>query len=424
MQLITQETEDQREDALAPEAPFDALVKTETPKPVRVGEIVEGPIVARRTAAVFVDLGPRGIGIIYGREFFLAHDALKRHGIGEAVRAKVVDPENDDGYVELSMSEAGRELAWEELRRTHETKTTIPATIEAANRGGLVATVEGVKAFLPVSQLSPEHYPHVEGGDKEKILAALRAFIGQALQVKILNIDPSADKLILSERAVAEEALREELKHFHVGDAIEGTVSGIVDFGLFIRFGPDEKLEGLIHLSELSWGAVDDIRKRYELRQRVKAKIIDIQGDRVSLSLKALLPNPWISASERFPAETEVAGTVVQHAASGAIVELAPDIRGIARADATELQSLPVGTTRRFRILSCNPDARHIELTAIESAASTQKEKEPTRNAIAPPEEGEEKPKEPTEDATPQEATPQNTEPSPSEPQESETANA
>lgn len=277
--------------------PLDAILKADSPQLPREGDIVEGPVVSRGTAAVFVDLGAQGTGIVYGREFFLARDILREKRVGDPLSAKVIDPENAEGYVELSAVAAGRELAWGRLQQFSDGKETIEATVESANRGGLVVNVEGIKAFLPVSQLAPEHYPHVEGGDKERILEALRTFVGQTLSAKILNLDPQHDKLILSERAVFEEELREELKSFRVGDIVDGRISGIVDFGLFVRFGPDERLEGLMHISEASHEPIKNIRERFAIGDRFKAKIVDIQGDRVSLSLKALqAPEPETAA--------------------------------------------------------------------------------------------------------------------------------
>jgi small subunit ribosomal protein S1 len=286
------EIDERRKDEEPAHRSLEEILKSAAQYPPRIGEIVEGPLIARGSAAAFVDLGVRGTGIIYGREFFLARDALREKSIGDIISAKVIDPENDEGYVELSMNAAGKELAWKHLKQLADAKETIEVVIEAANRGGLIATVESIKAFLPVSHLAPEHYPHVEGGDREKILEALRKFVGTTMRVKIINLDPASEKLIISERAVIDEELREELKNFHVGDTIDGTIAGIVDFGLFIRFGPDERLEGLAHISELSWENIDNIRSRYRIGEHVKAKIIDIEGDRVSLSLKALLPHP------------------------------------------------------------------------------------------------------------------------------------
>src|SRR3989344_3214658 len=226
------------------------------PTPLRAGDIVEGNIVARGIASVFVDLGSLGTGIIFGREFYNAQDVLKTLNIGEKLAAKVVDPENEDGYVELSARDAGRDIAWSRLKELHHNQTTLQVVIKSANRGGLVATVENVPAFLPASQLASEHYPRVEGGDKDKILEELKQLAGQTLDVKILDVHPGEEKLILSERAAELDTLKEELAQFKPGDTIEGVISRIADFGIFMRFGPDEKLEGMVHISEVSWDPV------------------------------------------------------------------------------------------------------------------------------------------------------------------------
>ena len=148
-------------------------------------------------ASVFVDLGPQGTGIIYGREFFLAQELLKQCNTGDTISAKVIEPENEDGYIELSVSAAYREIAWEKLNRAFHEKTSLTVEVEGANRGGLMATVEGVKAFLPVSQLSQENYPRVEGGDKEKILEALKDFIGETEEIiGELNLDLVACRIL------------------------------------------------------------------------------------------------------------------------------------------------------------------------------------------------------------------------------------
>lgn len=288
--------------------PLDAILEEREVKPLKEGEIIEGTLAARSTAAVFIDLGARGTGIIFGREFFLARDTLKQREMGDPVQATVVEPENEDGYVELSLAAAQNALAWDEIRSIFEEKKTITVTIDGANRGGLLANVHGIKSFLPASQLSPDNYPRVQGGNKDKILEELRKLVGETLEVKIISTDEDDDKVIISELAVFEEEIREELENYQIGDVIEGTISGIVDYGLFVRFGPDEKIEGLVHISEIANEHIDDIHGRFDEGEKVRAKIIDIQGPRVSLSIKALL-------------ETEPAGSTPESAPAAADTE-------------------------------------------------------------------------------------------------------
>lgn len=352
---------------------LDDLLKHESTATLKPGDIIEGKIVARKTAAVFVDLGASGTGIIFGREFFLTQNILKQHNIGDTIQAKIVDPENTDGYVELSVSEAGKEIAGEELRQALEEKSTVEVVVEGANRGGLMATLKGTKAFLPVSQLTPEHYPHVEGGDKEQILTALRSFVGKTLRVKVITFEPRAEKLILSERAVLEEELREEMKNFHIGDSVECTVSGVVDFGIFVRFGPDNKFEGLIHSSEISWVPVLNIQTAFKTGQQLKAKILDIQSDRVSLSLKALEPNPWTEAQDRFAVKQMVQGTFVRSLSSGSvIVQIAPGIQGVVRVPPKELRE---GQEAKLTITLFEPKEQRLELEAADTPIQQEIEK-------------------------------------------------
>ena len=170
-------------------------------RPPRVGEIMAGKIIGRGRSSIFVDLGIFGTGIIYGKEFYDSKDALKNLKIGDQIVAKIIDLENEDGYIELSLSGASKELSWEILKQKKENGEIITVKILAANKGGLLTEVSGIQAFLPVSQLSPEHYPRIEGADATKILKELQKFINKEMEVKIFDLDPKENKLILSENA-------------------------------------------------------------------------------------------------------------------------------------------------------------------------------------------------------------------------------
>jgi len=262
----------------------EILKKNELLKPLKGGEIIEGKIIARAKSSVFLDLGNKGTGIIYGKEFFEAKNILKDLKIGEKVFAKVLDPDNEEGFAELSVSRASRELTFETLREKEE--KIIKVKITGANKGGLLTEISRIPAFLPVSQLSSKHYPKVKGGDIEKILKKLQKFIGKEFEVKILNLNQKEGQVILSERLAEIEKAKESLREYKIGNVVEGEITGLTDFGAFIRFG--ENLEGLIHISELDEKRVKDPSKIVQLGEKVKAKIIDISQGRVSLSLKAL----------------------------------------------------------------------------------------------------------------------------------------
>lgn len=252
----------------------ELLKNNEFLKPLKEGQIVEGKIIARAKSSVFLDLGNKGTGIVYGREFFEAKDVLKDLKEGDKVFAKVLDPDNEEGFVELSVTKASKELAFEALKEKE--GKIIKVKITGANKGGLLTKISGIPAFLPVSQLSSKNYPKVRG-NQEKILEKLRRFIGKEFEVKILNLNQKEGQIILSERLAEIEKAKALLKNYKAGDFVECKVTGLTDFGIFVEFG--EGLEGLIHISELG-------EKIPKMGEKIKAKIKEISRGKVFLSLK------------------------------------------------------------------------------------------------------------------------------------------
>ncbi|RLC35083.1 MAG: 30S ribosomal protein S1 [Candidatus Nealsonbacteria bacterium] len=347
------------------------IKNNDLPKPPKVGEIVEGKIIGTGKSTIYVDLGNKGTGIIYGREFYTAKNELKNLKVGDKVFAKIVDLETDDGYIELSLTEAGKELSWEKLNEKKEKDAIINVKILGANKGGLITEVEGLQGFLPVSQLAPEHYPRVEGADKTKILNRLQKLVGKELEVKILDLNPKKEILIFSERATEIKKIKEILKKYKVGDIVEGEITGIVDFGAFVKFGKEE-LEGLIHISELDWQLIEDPADIVQVGDKIKAKIIEITEDgRVSLSLKALKKDPWENLKEKYKKEDTVEGKVTKFNPFGAFVEIEPKIQGLAHISEFGTRSkmeekLKIGETYKFKILQIEPKEHKMTLTLIE----------------------------------------------------------
>jgi len=299
----------------------ELIEKNDLLKPLRVGDIVEGKIIGTGRAALFLDLGTFGTGLIYGKEFYEAKEKLKELKIGDKVFAKIIDLENESGYIELSLSGASREMAFEVIRQKKEKGEKILVKILGANKGGLVTEVSDIPAFLPVSQLSSEHYPRVEGADKMKILIELQKFVGATLEVKILDFSPRDEQIILSERAKFLEDKKESLKNYKVGDEVLGEISGVTDFGAFMKFNG---LEGLIHISELGWKIIEDPTEIIKVGDKVKAKIIELQNDRVFLSLKALKKDPWQGIEKKYKKGDIVLGKVVKFNPFGVFVQILP----------------------------------------------------------------------------------------------------
>ncbi len=330
-------------------------------KPPKVGEIVEGKIVGKGKASVYLDLGTQGTGIIYGKEFYDAKEEIKKLQDQDALCAKIVDLENEEGYIELSLSQANKEMAWKKLREQKKNGETFPVKIVGANKGGLLAKVSGVPAFIPASQLSPENYPKVKDGDTQEILKSLQKLVGQEIEVKIFDLSPQEDKLILSERTKENERTEEILESYKKGDVVEGEITGVVDFGAFIKFpvGEDEAntVEGLIHISELDWQLIEDPSEIVKAKQKIKAKIVDISNGKVSLSLKALKKDPWEKIEEKYKKGDIVEGKVKKFNPFGAFIQITDKIQGLCHISEFGAlkrmeESLEIGKKYKFEIVS------------------------------------------------------------------------
>ncbi|MFA5228304.1 MAG: S1 RNA-binding domain-containing protein [Candidatus Paceibacterota bacterium] len=261
----------------------------------RPGELIDGKILAIENLSMYLDIGPKKTGIIYGAEYQNAKNILKNIKIGDTISVKVVSAENEDGFVELSLREAAKELAWQTVRDKKEKNEEFEVKIAKVNKGGLMTEVSGIPAFLPTSQLSPENYPRVPEGDKAKILRKLQSFIGQEIKVKVLDFDEKSEQIILTEEPKGGEQAQSAAISIKVGDVVEGKISGIVNFGAFIKFNSEDgsEIEGLVHISELDWQLIDNPSQVVEVGQDVKAQVIEITQGRVSLSIKNLKKDPW-----------------------------------------------------------------------------------------------------------------------------------
>ena len=310
---------------LRPGSMKDLLLKEEffLPKP---GNIIAGTVIAISKASVIVDLGSIGIGIVYPGEFYDNPDRMKTLGPGDQVSAMLIELENEDGYRELSLKSAQTTTAWQDIKEKKDKGEILEVPIININKGGLIVEVSGIQGFLPLSQLSAEHYPKVDGGDTTKIVQALQKFKGQSLKVKILDSNEQENKLILSERAIQEEATKEELAKLQVGQIVEGVITEVTDFGAFVKLS--DTLDALIHSSEIDWRFIDNPRDILHPGEKVTAKIISLDGGRVSLSLKALKEDPWLTIDSKYQVGQKVRGKVSKIRNSGAFVELPGDIVG------------------------------------------------------------------------------------------------
>ena len=286
------------------------------------GEVVEGTVLIVRKHEVLVDLGARGVGIVPRREVGFAR-ALN---VGDPVSASIVEPELDNGQVLLSLRKAAKDRGWDELAAKMESGEIIDVSPYDANRGGLLVEYDGVRGFLPVSQLSAEHYPRVGSNDKDEILQRLNVLINQVLKVRILDCDRKANKLIFSEKEAVKEGLAARFEKLKVGDTVKGVATGVVDYGIFVNV---EGIEGLVHISEISWERVNNPGDYVKVGQTIEAKIIAIDKDRLSLSMKQLSEDPWMSEVDQFTSGQEVEGTVTRITPFGAFVQISPAVEAL-----------------------------------------------------------------------------------------------
>ncbi|PIR98421.1 MAG: 30S ribosomal protein S1 [Candidatus Colwellbacteria bacterium CG10_big_fil_rev_8_21_14_0_10_41_28] len=347
---------------------------------LREGEIINVRVIERANKAVYFAVPRIGTGVIYGLELINARNILKKLEEGDEIAAKVIMPENEDGFVELSLVEAGKQKAWQELKELKDADEAIKGKIVNANSGGLIVDIRGIQGFLPASQLSNDNYPKDAEGDRSKIIGELEKMVGGDITVKIININPRTNKLIVSEREVEVDDVKELLSKYSEGEDVSGIVSGVADFGAFIKFADEPKIEGLIHISELSYNIIDNPKEIVSVGDMVKAKITEIKDGRVSLSLRALQEDPWEEADKKFKAGEIIEGEVYKLNPFGASVRLGHGLTGMIHVSefgsVEELKKhLNPGQTYKFLVDSVKADEKRITLK-LEKGGTKQPEQQ------------------------------------------------
>ncbi len=340
----------------------DLLASYEVPT-LKVGDVVEGTILTVRKHEMWVDLGASGVGVVMRREIGPGQKLEE----GQPVVTSVVDPEMEEGYALLSMKRAAKDRGWDELQRVFDNQEIIEVSPYDANRGGLLIELEGIRGFLPVSQLSAGNYPRVSGADKDEILQKLNALVNKTLRVRILDVSRKDNKLIFSEKEALKDDMQSRLTELKVGDAVDGIVTGVIDFGAFVNV---QGIEGLIHISEISWERVEDPRDYVKTGETVKAKIIAIDKDRLSLSLKQMSEDPWLQEVKAFKKGDVVEGKVTRITPFGAFVQLSPAVEALVHVSemsddnsADPEKIFRLNEKKQFKILDIDTDARKIGLS-------------------------------------------------------------
>lgn len=342
---------------------MDELLEGSDIKQLETGEVVEGVVSSVRKHQIWIDLGPRGVGIVMRRE--VGHGQTLEEG--QTVTVSVIDPEMDEGYALLSMRRAAKDRGWDELQRMFDAGDIVEVTPYDANRGGLLVELEGIRGFLPVSQLAAGHYPRVSGADKDEILQKLNALIGKPIRSRILDVSRKDNKLIFSEKEAVKDDMAARFAELKVGDVVEGVVTGVIDFGAFVNV---DGIEGLIHISEISWERVENPRDYVKVGETVKAKIIAIDKDRLSLSLKQMLEDPWLKEVKAFKKGDNVEGKITRITPFGAFVQLSASVEALVHVsemgdeDNIDPEKIfQLNEKKEFKVLEIDTDARKISLS-------------------------------------------------------------
>ncbi len=343
------------------------------------GELVEGEVIAIYKNKILVDINGIAVGLISGREAKDSGETVKSLKVGDTVSAYVIDNENEEGYIVMSLRKASQEKTWKKFSDAYEKALVIEVSASEANKGGLLLDIDGIKGFIPVSQLAPMHYPRVNGADSNMILQRLQELVGQRFRVKIINIDKDNGKLILSEKAAMEEQRQTALEGIKAGDVVTGKISGVVKFGIFVAFNG---LEGLVHISEIAWGHVKNPSDYGRLGEEVKVMVIGLEGDKISLSMKRLTEDPWLEATKKYQLGTVIEGEINRITPFGAFIKLSDDINGLIHVSEISHEEvadpslvLKVGEKVKAKVIAIEPEEHRVGLSIKALTEPAEKDK-------------------------------------------------
>lgn len=364
---------------------MDQLLADHEIKGLEVGDIIEGSVVSVKKNEVWIDIGESGLGVVMRKEMGYGQEIQP----GQVVTVSVIDPEMEDGQALLSMKRAVKDKGWDEIQSLHDSQAVIEIIPYDANRGGLLVEYEGIRGFLPVSQLAAGHYPRVSGADKDEILQKLNSLVNSPIRARILDVSRKDNKLIFSEKEAVRDDMQSRFAKLKVGDVVEGVVTGVIDFGAFVNV---DGIEGLIHISEISWERVDNPKNYIKVGDKAKTKIIAIDKDRLSLSLKQMTEDPWLDQVKAFKKGQTVEGKVTRITPFGAFVQLSPSVEALVHV--SEMSSdesvdpekiFQLNETKEFIVLDIDTENRKIALSLMKqpkAKAKTAKAKTTKAKAV------------------------------------------
>jgi len=366
---------------------FGALLEKDTIKIPQIGDVIKGKVITASKSEVKLDIDGVLMGIVRGPEMYNEVPEFTNLKPGDEVEAAVIDEENEKGLLELSFRLVGQEKAWQTLRAALKDKTTVRVKIMDANKGGLLSRYCQIDGFLPVSQLAPDNYPRISGGDKSKILEKLKSFVGQEFEVTVMTLSEDDNKIIFSEKDVWNKKQKPALDKYKVGLTVDGKITAITNFGVFVSFG--ENIEGLIHISELAWQRIDSPSEMFKVGDKITAEIISIDGAKVFLSAKKLLKDPWLEASAKYQIGQVVSGTILKVNPFGLFVKLDDEIHGLAHVSQLSVNPkdkitdlYQMNEVRDFEVVSISPSEHRLGLKLASAKSTSEKTEKPKAKAV------------------------------------------
>lgn len=316
----------------------ELLKEGEEIRSFRRGQIIEGSVISTSHNALLLDVGGKGEGIVTGRELEDEDRSFKNLKEGDKVLVSVVQPEDAQGYLVLSLRRSEQIRKWKEMERIMGDGDIIEAKILDYNRGGVLVEVMGIRGFVPLSHMDSVHFSEVDrskaAGSLSEVKQRSANLKGKKIKVKIIELDKKQNRLVLSEKKAEKISEKElsarakKLESLKIGDKVKGIVVSVLPFGLFTDI---DGLEGLVHISEMSWEKVNHPGDLYKIGDKVKGKVLKKSPAEGSLeiSIKQTLKNPWEDLEKKYPVGKKVKGKVSKVVPFGAFVNLEPGLDGL-----------------------------------------------------------------------------------------------
>ena len=307
------------------------------------GDLVEGIVVSVSHGEVLLDVGAKSEGIISGTELVDTDNTHKNLKPGDKILAMVMQAENEQGYIVLSLKRAEKDRKWQIAESAFDDGSILEATVVEYNKGGLLVDCIGLRGFVPLSHLDRVHFTEdigkYAGGSDVELKETLDVLAGKTLKAKAIEVDRSKNRLVLSEKdamgTYSMEARQKRLENINIGDTLEGVVTGIMNFGIFVDL---EGIEGLVHISEIAWEKVNHPGDYYQVGSSISVKVlgVDEESKKLALSVKQLIDNPWETVEDKYPIGSKVTGKVSKIVPFGAFVNLEKGLDGLIHVSETD----------------------------------------------------------------------------------------